>query len=88
MHSVLITAIHRLSIHSVLITAIHFSIVQNILMANSKKVQSSDSVLGWFFLKRDPVTPLVCFLHWLPMQARIDYKLLCQHFFNLITLLK
>jgi len=49
-----------------------------------QKVQNSAARLVLKAKKRDHVTPLLHSLHWLPIQARIDYKLsvLCHNFFS------
>jgi len=49
-----------------------------------QKVQNSAARLVLKAKKRDHVTPLLHSLHWLPVQARIDYKLsvLCHNFFS------
>ena len=49
-----------------------------------QKAQNSAARLVLKAKKRDHVTPLLRTLHWLPSQARIDYKLsvLCHNFFS------
>ena len=49
-----------------------------------QKVQNSAARLVLKAKKHDHVTPLLHSLHWLPIQARIDYKLavLCHNFFS------
>ena len=54
------------------------------LIDRLQKVQNSAARLIFKTRKRDHVTPLLKSLHWLPVQARIDYKLsvLCHNFFS------
>lgn len=49
-----------------------------------QKVQNSAARLVFRAKKRDHVTPLLQSLHWLPVEARIQYKiyLLCHNFFH------
>jgi hypothetical protein len=49
-----------------------------------QKVQNSAARLVFRAKKRDHITPLLHSLHWLPVQARIEYKLsvLCHNFFS------
>ena len=49
-----------------------------------QKVQNAAARLVFRAKKRDHITPLLHSLHWLPVQARIDYKLsvLCHNFFS------
>ncbi|KAK7108618.1 hypothetical protein V1264_016319 [Littorina saxatilis] len=54
------------------------------LLHKLQKVQNSAARLILKARKRDHATPLLHTLHWLPIQARIDYKLstLCFNFFS------
>ncbi|KAK7115244.1 hypothetical protein V1264_001155 [Littorina saxatilis] len=54
------------------------------LLHKLQKVQNSAARLILKARKKDHVTPLRRTLHWLPIQARIEYKLstLCFHFFS------
>merc|ERR1712121_436160 len=53
-------------------------------ISNLQKVQNSAARLVLRARKRDHVTPLLRDLHWLPVQARTEYKIstLCHSFFN------
>ena len=53
-------------------------------LEKSKKVQNSAVRLVFKAHKRDHVSPLLRTLHWLPIQARVEYKLstLCHPFFS------
>ena len=54
------------------------------LLEKLQKVQNSAARLVFKARKRDHVTPLLRDLHWLPIHARIEYKLstLCHSFFS------
>ena len=54
------------------------------LIDKLQKVQNSAARLILQARKREHITPLLHTLHWLPIQARIDYKLsvLCYNFFS------
>ena len=54
------------------------------LLEKLQKVQNSAARLVLKAHKRDRVLPLLRILHWLPIQARIEYKLstLCHSFFS------
>ena len=54
------------------------------LIEKLQKVQNSTARLVLNAHKRDHVSPLLRTLHWLPIQARIEYKLsaLCHSFFS------
>lgn len=54
------------------------------LIDKLQKVQNSAARLIFKTRKRDHISPLLKSLHWLPVQARIDYKLsvLCHNFFS------
>ena len=54
------------------------------LINKLQKVQNSAARLVLKARKRDHATPLLQTLHWLPIQARIDYKIsvLCYNFFS------
>jgi hypothetical protein len=54
------------------------------LIEKLQKIQNSAARMVLRAKKRDHVTPLLRTLHWLPVQARIDYKLsvLCHNFFT------
>jgi GTPase SAR1 family protein len=54
------------------------------LIEKLQKVQNSAARMVLRAKKCDHVTPLLHTLHWLPVQARIDYKLsvLCHNFFT------
>ena len=54
------------------------------LLDKLQKVQNSAACLVMLSKKRDHITPLLHSLHWLPIRARIDYKLsvLCHNFFS------
>ena len=54
------------------------------LLEKLEKVQNSPAKLALKAPKRDHVSPLLRTLHWLPIQARIKYKLskLCHSFFS------
>ena len=49
-----------------------------------RKIQNSAAKLVFKSGRRDHVQPLLQALHWLPVQARIDYKLsiICHNFFS------
>ena len=54
------------------------------LLTRLQKVQNSAAKLVFKVRKRYHMQPLLQALHWLPVQARIDYKLLtlCHNFFS------
>ena len=58
--------------------------MSNALLERLQKVQNSAARLVLKARKRDHVTPLLRDLHWLPIQARIEYKLstFCHSFFS------
>ena len=53
------------------------------ILRRLQKVQSSETKLVFKLRRRDDVQPLLSGLHWLPVQARVDYKLstICNNFF-------
>ena len=54
------------------------------ILRRLQKVQNSAAELVLISRRRDHVQPLLQALHWLPVQARVDYKLstVCHNFFT------